>query len=964
MEIKSVIPFFFEDLNAETAETAKACAEEKEEEFASLRFLCVIFSSVLLCGFCIFGFTGGVTAQNRMQPAVYNFTGFPSDEKNITAELLKNTPSEFQNHPEFGVLPYRAACANCVELLQNRDFYSRYFIAPDNSGHFYVQKSYFPLHYIDKSGQYRTVDPRLRPLTEQPGVFGAVSQLTPTYYDKNNHTTSIEVGDFAFLFNGNMSMYFIDSAGKANQGKVSAEFNQTTVGEGGVQTRNAWDKIDMQQVFDVGKIKTTYVIKQRPDIPAGSRWLVFEDKVTLPESYEVRKVKGATNDGYWMGGLLVMNKNNVDVIEYKRPLYYDLRGRGIAGFYNVEKNGNTYRIMTLVPVEWLVSPHIRYPVYIDPIVLSGTNAIGNYIDRRNLIFSGADMAFSRFPQTCDYTLNVTVPGKTELFAAIIQAEYVVSDSICSARYDSITHDSDFCYFTDVRQYVTGPCGTIGLSCDTSYIDTTYLGTCTTDPMKVGGAGGHRDTMYLINCIPPQCPDYHLDFTLGNQTLPPPGQPLACPDSCSYNCAIGSFFAMTVEGRTIELAATIDRDSVCAKEPVRLTSYPRYGVPPYTYEWTPSGETDSISTVYPDTVAPVPVTITYYDTAYDLCNFYFGVDSVIVVVKPTPPADAGEDTSICDGDPPINIGSSIMPAAATIEWSAEPPSAMSYLSGANYPTPLISVPQGTTGTFEFIVRVEDAQCFQYDTVIVNVAPAPSPVIIADTMRVCEGDAITLSTSQPYAQYHWSTQETTASIGVTESGTYYVTVTDAFGCSASASSPVVTVIPSLAFTIFPDTSLELGNSITLGADIDLNGSSVDSFFWFPDVFISCANCESPVVTPAENQRYYLTVVSSDSCISTDSLSIRIILPDAYAIPNAFSPNNDGKNDKFYILKASGVTVKEFKVFNRWGQLLHDAPTPWNGYYKDAPQDIGAYTYLFILQLFDGREVKEPGTVTLVR
>ncbi len=906
-----------------------------------------------------------LSAQNPMQPAASNFTGFSSDEKNITSELLKNTPEEFQDHPEFGILPYRAGCDNCVELLQKRDFYSRYFIEPDNSGHFYVQKSYSPLHYIDKSGRYRTVDPRLRPVAEKQGVYGAVSQLAPTYYDKNSHAASIRVGDFAYSFNKNLSMYFIDDAGKINQEILPPEFGQTTVGESGVMTRNAWDKIDIRQAFDVGQVKTTFIIKEPLDIPSGSKWLVFEDRVALPAAYGMKKVKGSSYDGYWTGGLQIVNGNDIDVIEYKRPLYYDMRGKGIAGFYNLVENAGSYSIMTLVPLEWLNSPGIRYPVYIDPIVLSGTNARGNYIDRRNLIFSGADMAFSRFPQTCDYTINVTVPGKTELFAAIIQVEYEVSDSICTARYDPVTHNSDFCYFTDVQQFVTGPCGTIGLSCDTSYIDTTYLGTCTTDPRKVGGAGGHRDTLYLVNCIPPQCPDYHLDFTLSNQTLPPPGQPLQCPDSCSYNCAIGSFFAMTVEGRTIELTATTDRYSVCAKEPVHLTSHPRYGVPPYTYEWTPSGQTDLISTVYPDTVAPIPVVITYYDTAYDLCNYYFGVDTIQITVKPTPPADAGIDRNLCDGDPPINVGGNpTAPSTASIQWMAEPPSANSYISGVNHPTPLISIPRGTLGTFEFIVRVEDAQCFQYDTVVVNVAPIPSPVIVADTLRVCRGGVVTLSTSQSYAQYQWSTNESTPSIGVTESGTYYVTVTDAFGCSASTSSPVVTVIPPLAFTIFPDTSLELGNSVTLGADIDLNGTSVDSFFWFPDIFISCTDCESPVATPSEDQRYYLTVVSSDSCVSTDSLRIRVILPDAYVIPNAFSPNNDGRNDRFYILKASGVTVNEFKVFNRWGQLLHDGPTPWDGYYKGAPQDIGAYTYLFVLQLFDGREVKEPGTVTLVR
>ncbi len=542
----------------------------------------------------------------------------------------------------------------------------------------------------------------------------------------------------------------------------------------------------------------------------------------------------------------------------------------------------------------------------------------------------------------------TVSGKSELFDVLVDLEYEVSDSLC---VPSPPNPSPFCYFFDLTMEVVGPCGSTGqLICQPA--NPPFLGTCTTDPDKVPGAGMIRFTNFA-NCVPPQCPDYIMPFTLKNRSL-------QCLETCGYNCAIGSFFAVTVEGRTIELDVAADKDSVCVNEPVRLTSFPDYGVPPYRYVWTPSRETDSISTVFPS------VTATYIDTAFDICDNW-AVDSLRIVVKPTPDANAGDDELLCDGDAPVTIGGNPTgPTGSTFQWTAEPSSANGFISGTTNANPFVAIPAGTTGSFEFIVRVEDAQCFRYDTVLVDVAPIPTPAIAADTLQVCEGSAITLSVTQPFTTYLWSTGDTTNSIAVTQSGTYTVTVTNANGCDGSASSPQVSVVSALAFTVFPkDESIELGGSVTLGADIDLNGSNVSSYFWTPNQFISCTNCPSPVVTPPADQLYTLEVTSADGCPSSDSLQVRVILPDAYAIPSAFSPNEDGKNDRFFILKASGVSVKEFKVFNRWGQMVHNnAAQGWDGTFKGEPQELGVYSYLFVLQLFDGREVKESGDVTLVR
>ncbi len=902
-----------------------------------------------------------LTAGDGMKVREYNFTSFNADKPNITPTLLKNTPNEFQRHPEFGILPYKAGCSECVELLQKRDYFSRYFIDPNSSGHFYVQESYFPLHFRDKSGAFRTIDPRLRPVAGKQNFYSASSQPSPTFYDNNKHETAVTSGDFVFTFNNKVSMYFLDESGNQQQ-PAPADFKNNSIGESGVLTKNAWNKIDMQQIFDVSSVKTNFIINEPLNIPSNSKWVVFEDVISLPGSMTLKKTNGKIHEGYWMGDLEIRKENSNDVIKYKRPIYYDRYGTGIYGIYDIEKIESNYRIKTLVPVDWLNNPTINYPIFIDPVVLSGRDSTGKflYYYPPDTVTRGAYFAFTRSPQSCDYTLIVNVPGKTELFDAYVDVEYKNSDSLNCATVTS-THPQLYCNFTDVSMEIMGPCTTTNqLMCDTTNVSP-YLGTCTTDPRKVPGAGALRYANF-VHCVKPQCPDYIIPFTLKNRTF-------QCSETCNHKCAFGSFFAVTVEGRTIEnVVHSEDKgrvltiyDTICAGSPVDLVSFPDYGVPPYThYLWTPSGLTDSVSRVYPET------TTMYVGTAFDTCENSAN-DTVWVNVVPSPNADSGRDTSLCDGNPPLILGGNPTgsPGSAYI-WTANPPSAISFLSSTTAANPQVVIPQGSIGSYTFTVEVIGTRCSRFDSLTITIVPIPSPVIVADTNRVCEGESITLSTTPAFAGYQWSNGGTTSTIMISDSALYSVTVTDTVGCQGVSSNTFqATILEPLSFEVYPqDSAMDFGNSATLRASIDLLSSPVDSFYWSPGLYTTCTDCPNPIVTPPSNQEYTLTVHSADGCISSESLLIRVILPDAYAIPTAFSPNQDGANDQFYILKASGVTVKEFKVFNRWGQIVHDGLEPWDGSFKDELQPIGVYTFLFVLQLFEGQTVKEAGSVTLVR
>jgi hypothetical protein len=134
---------------------------------------------------------------------------------------------------------------------------------------------------------------------------------------------------------------------------------------------------------------------------------------------------------------------------------------------------------------------------------------------------------------------------------------------------------------------------------------------------------------------------------------------------------------------------------------------------------------------------------------------------------------------------------------------------------------------------------------------------------------------------------------------------------------------------------DPVVELGNpviDILEGESVALNAvvSGANSFVWTPTTDMSGVTTLRPVVNPVNDVTYTLTATSIDGCVADDT--VRIIVLNELIIPNVFSPNGDGVNDKFVIEnieKYSGATVD---IFNRYGQRLMryvgGYTSPWDG------------------------------------
>lgn len=192
-----------------------------------------------------------------------------------------------------------------------------------------------------------------------------------------------------------------------------------------------------------------------------------------------------------------------------------------------------------------------------------------------------------------------------------------------------------------------------------------------------------------------------------------------------------------------------------------------------------------------------------------------------------------------------------------------------------------------------------------------------------------------------------------------------VTDANGCGSLPATGIVAINPAPPINAGPDKYFRIGSSVTLDATISNPGNH--SFVWTPTTFLNLANILNPVATPDRKMTY--TVLARDNmthCSNSDSVVVKPI--GIVQIPNAFTPNNDGKNDLFKVLGTELVTQFNLKIFNRYGQVVFetsDKNTGWDGKVKGNEMPGGGFVYILTYSAPNYPVVQvEKGSFVLIR
>jgi len=148
------------------------------------------------------------------------------------------------------------------------------------------------------------------------------------------------------------------------------------------------------------------------------------------------------------------------------------------------------------------------------------------------------------------------------------------------------------------------------------------------------------------------------------------------------------------------------------------------------------------------------------------------------------------------------------------------------------------------------------------------------------------------------------------------------------------------------------------------------------WSPGDVLRCIDmfCFEGVVTTFNTITLKAIIYDVNGCSATDEMIISIDKSRKIYIPNAFSPNDNSSNDRFYIFGSERQVrkIKSFAIYNRWGDVLHEAfdflpndPSKgWDGTFKNEMQNPGVFVYRAEIEYMDGVIEVRTGDVTLVR
>ncbi|MEA3446079.1 MAG: PKD domain-containing protein, partial [Bacteroidota bacterium] len=277
-----------------------------------------------------------------------------------------------------------------------------------------------------------------------------------------------------------------------------------------------------------------------------------------------------------------------------------------------------------------------------------------------------------------------------------------------------------------------------------------------------------------------------------------------------------------------------------------------------------------------------------------------------------------------------------------------------------------------GQYNVNLHITDSESGCSDKTSETLEVRDDAVIQFPVFYSCEGDPVQLSVSVEGGanNYNWSpaylldvptSSDPVATI--TESTGFQLSLTDGYGCSGTATVWVEYIVAPPE--IYWDTTIIIGDTVHLHTNFNPDYN----LLWSHDGSLNCDNCPNPVAFTLETNTYYVTVSDPGDCFSKESeYTINVRQEATLSMPTVFTPNGDGVNDIF-IVEGWGIKkISEFKIFNRWGDLVFettDITEGWNGNYKGKKQATDTYTYIVKVEMYVGNRIlAKQGYINLIR
>lgn len=393
---------------------------------------------------------------------------------------------------------------------------------------------------------------------------------------------------------------------------------------------------------------------------------------------------------------------------------------------------------------------------------------------------------------------------------------------------------------------------------------------------------------------------------------------------------------------------------------------------------------------------------YVEMRQNDCDGCIMYDSITINYVPRPNIDLEDSLGVCKGD---SLLLSVNDPAASCVWSTGSTENHIWAKSAGM----------------YWVEARANGCTLKDTVEVIDAPIQTYSLPTDTI-LCTGDKLQLHANFPETRIMWNDNMPGNSFEVTQAGDYWIELTNSSGCKHSDTISI-RYQPTPEIDIGNDTTLCEGNVLYAGVQYDgadylwNNGIktshqtiSKEGVYWLKVNKYGCTftdtikvkytlppklSLASPVeicdkkeliIDPHLQQEadylwsngsvdktltihtpgiYSLTV--SNSC-GTDTDKVTVYRGFCrFILPNAFTPNNDGKNDVFKLKSTAFISKYHIVIYNRWGQQVYtstDPGTGWDGRFKGVAQPQGTYLWHIAITDVDGYTYNEKGSILLLR
>jgi gliding motility-associated-like protein len=318
-----------------------------------------------------------------------------------------------------------------------------------------------------------------------------------------------------------------------------------------------------------------------------------------------------------------------------------------------------------------------------------------------------------------------------------------------------------------------------------------------------------------------------------------------------------------------------------------------------------------------------------------------------------------DTSICAGS------SLTLQVAGGNIYSWTP---AQFLDNPNISNPVAS-PVTTT---KFYVAAKDLQlCESKDSVTLSFLP-PTVFKTPPDAATCAGTPVLLNgNNDPSMLYDWSPASSLNNPSAPsplaspdQTTDFNVIITDPRCQQYYSSFNVhVDVNPTPIVIAARSNDIDCSNLTS-----QLSAAGASSYSWLPGTNLSDASIAAPVARLSSTTQFIVQGTSSNGCSAYDSVTVVVTKTgeNAFAVPNAFTPNGDNINDCFGIRSWGNVILQDFTIYNRWGQKIFETKNPfacWDGTFQGEKQPVGGYVYVIKASSFCGDIIRK-GNLLLIR